>query len=577
MDTSKFVRKNILNLEPYSTARDETDVKVGIFLDANESPFDNGFNRYPDPAQRELKRKIATVKGVPEASIFVGNGSDEAIDLCYRVFCEPGRSNAVSFAPSYGMYGVAAAMNDVSFREVALASAPADRLQDSCGDAFRPDVEKLLAACDSDTRLIFICSPNNPTGRSISNEQIECLLRRFDGIVVLDEAYIDFSPVPSMLPRLSGYPNLIILQTLSKAWGAAGLRIGMAFASPEIVGWFSKVKYPYNVDVASMRMAMHALDSDVAAKVEMTVSERGRVAAALAAIPSVTVFPSDANFLLVRFPDADFMYAALLGRGIIVRNRSRIAGCANCLRITIGTPSENDALISAVCEISSGDCFIASLDGTSSVADACHSSGTSEVDLVAGVQRWAEVHRVTNETDVYVKTCLDGGFESSCGTGLKFFDHMLDQIPRHSGIALAINAKGDLQVDQHHTMEDVGIALGEALGKALGDKRGIERYGFVLPMDECEAEVLIDLGGRIDFEWDVPFTREFVGDVPTEMFRHFFKSMCEAMKCNLHIKAAGIDNHHLAESVFKAFARALRAAVKRDAWSYDLPSSKGAL
>ena len=562
MDTSRFVRTNILNLGPYSTARDETDVKVGIFLDANESPFDNGYNRYPDPAQRELKRKIAAVKGVPEASIFVGNGSDEAIDLCYRVFCEPGRSNAVSFAPSYGMYGVAAAMNDVAFREVALESSPADRL---------------LAACDSDTRLIFVCSPNNPTGSSISNEQIECLLRRFDGIVVLDEAYIDFSPVPSMLPKLSGYPNLIILQTLSKAWGAAGLRIGMAFASPEIVGWFSKVKYPYNVDVASMRMAVQVLDSDVAAKVAMTVSERGRVAAALSAIPSVTVFPSDANFLLVRFPDADAMYAALLGRGIIVRNRSRVAGCADCLRITIGTPSENDVLISAVREIVSGKCPIASVDVPASVADSCHSSGTSEVDLVAGVQRWAEVHRVTSETDVYVKTCLDGGFESSCSTGLKFFDHMLDQIPRHSGIALEINAKGDLEVDQHHTMEDVGIALGEALGKALGDKRGIERYGFVLPMDECEAEVLIDLGGRIDFEWDVPFTREFVGDVPTEMFRHFFKSMCEAMKCNLHVKAAGIDNHHLAESVFKAFARSLRAAVKRDAWSYDLPSSKGTL
>lgn len=543
-----MIRKNILGLEPYSTARDEYGGQVGIFLDANESPFDNGFNRYPDPAQKSLKGKVAAIKGVPVENIFIGNGSDEAIDLCYRIFCEPRVNNAVAMAPTYGMYGVAAGINDVEFRQVLL------------NEDFSLDTGKLLSKCDAGTRLIFLCSPNNPSARALPNSQVEDILQKFEGIVVLDEAYIDFSSVPSMLPELDRYPNLIILQTFSKAWGAAGLRLGMAFASRQIIGYFSKVKYPYNVDVVSMRAADAALSADVAAKVRITLSERARVSDALSAIPGLFVYPSDANFLLVKVPDADVMYGKLLERGIIVRNRSNMPGCAGCLRVTIGTPAENDALLAAFAGILGSGGTVPEAEG-----------------LPAGFSRWAEVRRKTGETDVYVRICLDGGFESSSDTGLKFFDHMLDQIPRHSGVALKVKAAGDLDVDEHHTVEDVGIALGEAIGKALGDKRGIERYGFVLPMDDCEASVLMDLGGRIDFEWDVPFTREYLGDVPTEMFRHFFKSMCEAMKCNLHVKASGENNHHLAESVFKAFAKALRAAVRRDAWNYDVPSSKGTL
>lgn len=333
----RLVRKNIISLAPYSTARDEYKGELGVFLDANENPFENGYNRYPDPRQSELKSVISRIKGVPVEQIFIGNGSDEAIDLALRIFCEPRIDNIVTIAPTYGMYGVAAAINDVEVREVAL------------GDEFALSTKALLDACDARTKLIFLCSPNNPTGNSFAIDELRCLLDNFGGILVVDEAYIDFASQPSAITLLGEYENLVVLQTLSKAYGLAGLRLGLAFASEYIMQLFANVKYPYNVNLAGMERAMKLLARDVNGEIEQLKSERERLAAALAAMPCVDkVYPSEANFLLVKVQNARAMYDALIAEQIIVRDRSRVRGCDECLRITVGTPQENDRLLEIV-------------------------------------------------------------------------------------------------------------------------------------------------------------------------------------------------------------------------------------
>ncbi len=551
-DVLKLARPNILGLEAYSTARDDCGSnRPEIFLDANENPYNNGINRYPDPHQKALKSRISEIKGIAAGSLFLGNGSDEAIDLVYRVFCEPGESNTVSIAPSYGMYEVAAAMNDVEFRKVQLRPD------------FSMDTEAMLAATDSKTRLMFICSPNNPTGNSFPAEQIEELLERFGGVVVLDEAYIDFSVMPSLASLVKRYPNLIALQTLSKAWGMAGLRIGLAVADPAVISLMSKVKYPYNINVVAQKMALMKLDEAAKDKaVAEIVGQRFRLEKELRKCPEVKgIYSSDANFLLVRFDNPDEVYGRLLAGGVIVRNRSKVPGCEGCLRITVGTPAENDRLLRLLAS-----------PVTEPVEVALRCQGIEKLG-----ERHVRIVRDTKETKITLELDLDSMGSGRISTGLHFFDHMLEQIPNHGGVALAIEAKGDLQVDEHHTIEDVGIVLGEAINAALGSKLGIARYGFVLPMDDCDAAVLMDFGGRIDFKWNAEFKREKVGDVPTEMFSHFFQSVCAGAKCNLHIRAEGGNEHHKAEAIFKAFARALRMAVARTPFPYELPSSKGVL
>jgi len=579
-DVLKLVRPNILALEAYSTARDDCGSnRPEIFLDANENPYNNGINRYPDPHQKALKAKIAEIKGIDTGCLFLGNGSDEAIDLVYRVFCVPGESNAVSIAPSYGMYEVAAAMNDVEFRKVQLKSD------------FSMDTDAMLSASDSKTRLMFICSPNNPTGNSFPVEQIEDILERFSGMVVLDEAYIDFSVRPSLVSLIDRYPNLIVLQTLSKAWGMAGLRIGLAIADPEVISLMSKVKYPYNINVVVQKMALAKLDAGAKDKaVAEIVGQRFRLEKDLVKCPEVKgIYSSDANFLLVRFDAPDEVYERLLGGGVIVRNRSRVPGCEGCLRITVGTPAENDRLLRLLGayghfdKLSDRRGLLSDRRGLfsdrrGSVAEPVEATSARKPGMEILGERHVRIVRNTKETSVSLELDLDSvDKKAAISTGLPFFDHMLEQIPNHGGVSLSINAQGDLQVDEHHTIEDVGIVLGEAIHAALGQKLGIARYGFVLPMDDCDAAVLMDFGGRIDFKWNVEFRREKVGDVPTEMFSHFFQSVCCGAKCNLHIWAEGENEHHKAEAIFKAFARALRMAVARTPFPYELPSSKGVL
>ena len=336
-DINSLVRSCIAALTPYSTARDEYKGELGVFLDANESPYENGYNRYPDPHQKALKAQIAAIKGVAAENIFIGNGSDEAIDLVFRVFCEPRVDNVVAIAPSYGMYKVAAAINDVELREVQL------------GEEYSLPVEEILAATDKNTKALFLCSPNNPTGNSFPREAILSLVDEFEGMVVVDEAYIDFAEAESLKSEIAQHPNLIVLQTMSKAWAMAGLRVGLALADKRVVELMSQVKYPYNINVATMSIVSGLLTKGIDAEVVEIKAQRALLAEALEGMKMVQrVYPSDANFVLARFDDADAVYDFLIADGIIVRNRNRVKGCEGCLRMTVGLPEENDKLIKSL-------------------------------------------------------------------------------------------------------------------------------------------------------------------------------------------------------------------------------------
>lgn len=336
----ELTRPNIWCLKPYSSARDEyKGVEASVFLDANENPYNGPHNRYPDPLQCELKNELAKVKKVGADHIFLGNGSDEAIDLVFRAFCEPRIDNVVAIDPTYGMYQVCAEVNDVEYRKVLL------------DEQFCFSADKLLAAADEHTKVIFLCSPNNPTGNDLPRAEIEKLLSSFQGMVVLDEAYNDFSEVPSFLADLEKYPNLIVLQTFSKAWGCAAIRLGMAFASPQIIAVFNKIKYPYNVNLLTQKQAIEMLHRyyEVERWVRTLKEERGYLEAAFAKLPcTVKMYPSNANFFLARVTDAVKIYNYLVGQGIIVRNRHSVTLCGNCLRVTVGTRIENNKLIEAL-------------------------------------------------------------------------------------------------------------------------------------------------------------------------------------------------------------------------------------
>ena len=336
----QLVRPNIWSLAPYSSARDEYSGKEAhVFLDANENPYNDPYNRYPDPLQRELKAQIAKVKGIPAEMIFLGNGSDEAIDLPYRIFCEPGKDNVVAIEPTYGMYKVCADINNVEYRPVLL------------DEHYQMYADRLLAATDDHTKIIWMCSPNNPTGNSLNRDEMLKVVNQFQGIVIIDEAYSDFSAKQTMRSELARYKNLIVLNTFSKAWGLAAIRLGMAFASPEIIAIYNKVKYPYNVNQLTQQQALKALKDPFETDkwVKMLLGERARLMTAFQELPICEkVYPTDANFFLAKMTDAKKIYDYLVDRGIIVRNRHRVQLCQNCLRITIGMKGENNELLAAL-------------------------------------------------------------------------------------------------------------------------------------------------------------------------------------------------------------------------------------
>ena len=340
-----IVRPNVLRMKPYSSARDEFKGVASVFIDANENNLGSlageNYNRYPDPHQKKLKEVIAGIKGVKPTQIFLGNGSDEAIDLLFRMVCRPGQDSMLHLPPTYGMYEVSANLNEVELEAVQLTPY------------FQIPVLEVLKKVKDTTKLIFICSPNNPTGNSIDPESIETILDNFDGLVVLDEAYIDFAESPSWTTRLEEFPNLVVLQTFSKAWGMAGLRLGMAFASEEIIALLDKIKPPYNINEATQGLAFNALQhtEELAYMIEEIVQEREMLTQALPTLEVVEkVYPSDANFLLVKVKDANGLYTYLLEKGIVVRNRSSLPGCEGCLRISIGTTEENQQLFRAIAD-----------------------------------------------------------------------------------------------------------------------------------------------------------------------------------------------------------------------------------
>lgn len=533
-DINKITRENVRKLKPYSSARSEFGGVAEVSLDANENPFGFGLNRYPDASLPHLKKVFADFRGVASNQLIFGNGSDELIDLLIRAFCEPGKDKILTFPPTFSMYSVAAAVNAVEVLEEPLATD------------YQIDLEKLRPRLkDDQLKLIFICSPNNPTGKCMDNETILSLAKTFDGLVVVDEAYIDFGG-ESLVQE--GIPNLFIIQTFSKALALAGARLGAGIGSQEVIDVLQKIKPPYNINSLTQEKALETLSRPelIKKQVEIIIREREKMELALRGIPSVKeVYPSDANFLLVAFEDARATYENLLSQGVVVRNRS--GQIANTLRITIGTPEENLRLIAAL---------------------------KKEKHTIEG--RIGRCVRATSETKIKIEVNLDDPTRTSISTGVAFFDHMLDQIARHGGIGLQVLVKGDLDIDPHHTIEDTALALGTAFDQALGNRAGIERYGFLLPMDDCLAQVAIDFGGRPWLEWNADFKATHVGEMPTEMVSHFFKSFSDTARCNLNIKAEGENDHHKIESIFKAFARALKMAVRKDD-SGVLPSTKGVL
>ncbi len=533
-DIEKLIRPNIKALKSYQSARDEFKGLAEISLDANENPFGFGLNRYPDADMNELKKAFATFRKVESERLIFGNGSDELIDLLIRTFCEPGKDRILIFPPTFGMYRVCADINNVEV------------LEQNLNDDFQIDVELLKTQLDDpNLKLLFFCSPNNPTGNALDKEVILRVAKSFNGIVVVDEAYADFAKESLIKEQV---PNLFILQTFSKSMGLAGIRLGAGIGNQEIIEVLNKVKPPYNVNSLTQQKAIDALKrpEEIQRQVATIIEERKKLLQILPTIDGVVkVYPSDSNFLLVEFDDAQATYTALVENGIAVRDRSKEV--ESTLRITIGSPDENARLIAAL---------------------------RNENYTSSG--RIGRCLRTTSETQILVTVNLDDPSNSFINTGIPFFDHMLEQIARHGAIGLNIQTKGDLHIDPHHSIEDTALALGTAFNEALGERKGIERYGFLLPMDDCLAQVAIDFGGRPWLEWDATFKATQVGDLPTEMVSHFFKSFSDSSRCNLNIKAEGENDHHKIESIFKAFARALKMAVRKDE-SGVLPSTKGVL
>jgi histidinol-phosphate aminotransferase len=339
-ELNKLIRENIKNLKPYSSARHEFVGNAAVSLDANENPYGSplpeSFNRYPDPLQWQVKFQLARIKGVPAENIFVGNGSDEVIDLAFRIFCNPQKDNVIICPPTYGMFEVSANINDVNIKKVNLLPG------------FQLDVDGVLNAVDANTKILFICSPNNPTGNNMKREDVEILLNNFPGIIIIDEAYINYSNQKTFIQEMTQYPNLIVMQTLSKAWGLAALRLGLCYASMDIIDVFNKVKPPYNVNKASQQLAVDALANTTQVNdwIKEVVAQKEMLIKQLAAFSFIKyVYPSDANFFLMQVTDADKLYKYLSDNGVIIRNRSKEVNCENCLRVTIGTPDENQQLI----------------------------------------------------------------------------------------------------------------------------------------------------------------------------------------------------------------------------------------
>lgn len=548
----KIVRPEIWNMRGYSSARMEmTDVSGMIQLDANENPYSpyltnktisGNINRYPHPQPDAVLSKLSTIYGVRQEQVLVGRGMDEIMDVLVRVFCIPYRDKIIITPPTYGYYEVVADIAGIKVTKVPL----------NIEDGFSLDVPAIINVADENTKIIFLCTPNNPTGNILPLSEIEQIAQELPNtIIAVDEAYIEFADALSATTIMDKYQNLVVMKTLSKAYAFAGVRVGTLIAAPEIIKVAHKVLAPYPIAVPVANLILEAVSPfglELAnSRIELLKSERERVFKHLSSIDGIHVYPSQANFLLFRVENANKLYKDLLSKGIILRNRGR--DVENTIRFTIGTPEENDLVLRTL---------------------------GVKLDLVKPAQRQAVFSRKTNETEILAKVNLDKTTPIKISTGVGFFDHMLEQLARHGGFSLELKAHGDIHIDYHHTVEDVAIVIGQVLKQALGDKRGINRYGFVLPMDEACAFATLDLSGRGVLVYEAEFKNPQIGDFPVEMVEHFFLSLSDQLEAAIHLKVTGNNSHHMVEGLFKAFAKALNQAISRTG-NDNVPSTKGML
>lgn len=551
MKYSDLARKAIKSLPEYKSARSLFEgTEDTIYLDANECAYEpyvgaSGLNRYPAQQPRKAIEALCRLYDVSSKNLILTRGADEAIDVLVRTFCEAGQDKILISSPAFPMYAQAARIQGVE-----IIDAPLNP------ESFEFDVELVCRqVAEQKPKLVFICSPNNPTACIVPVKEIErvCQAAVNTSLVIIDETYIEFSGKPSMLEKIADYPNVVVLRTISKSYAAAGIRAGVAIAAADIISILRKVEAPYPVPQPVAREIIKILAPDNKIKLDKKRSatmERKRIwEKRMAVWKDVTkVFPSDTNFVLVRFKDAANVIEKCRKNNMVLRDQSHLKGLENCIRITIGS-DEDMALLESV---------VLGQDRVSTEND-----------------RKAKVQRSTSETSIDVSVNLDRNAPIVIDTGIGFYDHMLEQIARHAGISLILSCEGDLEIDPHHSVEDCAIALGEALKLALGDKCGINRYGFVVPMDEALCEVALDLSGRSVNVFDAEFPDKEVGGLPCDMIEHIFRSLSENMKSTCHIKVKGQNTHHMVEACFKAFGRALGQAIRCE--TNIIPSTKGSL
>jgi histidinol-phosphate aminotransferase/imidazoleglycerol-phosphate dehydratase/histidinol-phosphatase len=546
----RLARPEILALEPFDLGNHAPDPDA-IKLDANESPFGPlsggsvaaGVNRYPEPQPQRLRAAMASLYEVEPTQFLVTRGGDDAIDLLCRTFLRGPQDKVAVTVPSFSAYAHFARLQGATVVEVPLTAAD-----------FTLEPERVIAELKADpsSKLLFLCTPNNPTGTAVDPRAILQIAEALPDVLVLaDEAYLEFSTTASLVAEAVSRPNLLVLKTLSKAFALAGARVGGLVAPAETLEIVARALPPYPLPTLSIAAALEALQPARRAvhreRIEKLLAERERVAPLIAQSPFVRrVLPSAGNFLFLETDDTERLAAQLAADGVRVRYRSNAA--PGGVRLTIGTREENDAALAAF-----------------------------GVSIARVTPRTAEVARDTKETRIALAIDLDRGEPRRINTGIPYYDHMLDQVAAHGGFSLVLSCRGDLEIDPHHSIEDVAIALGQGLRTALGDKRGIGRFGFALPMDETEAQVLIDLSGRPFARFEGSFEASHVGDYPTEMTPHVFRSLADSLGAAIHVRVAGENDHHKVEACFKAFGRALRQALAIEGKDDVLPSTKGML
>jgi len=541
---NNIARKSIADFAAYSARGGATGA---LHLDANESPYApppvkgaEGYNRYPEQQPSALRQRLADLYGTPIEQIMVGRGADEAIEVLLRTFCEASQDNILICSPTFGYYKTCAQIQGADIIDVPL------------DENYQWDSKAIIVAAEKakNLKIIFLCTPNNPTGTVIKTDLVEKLCQKFPNtLIAIDEAYQEFSSAPSYSSKIIDFKNLIVMRTLSKAYALAGVRGGVAIADPRIIDLMLKVLPPYPIARPVENAIMNALSpaamSTHAARLTEWLSERDRMFSALQNSPYITkVYPSEANFLLIDVKDDQALMQELSRRQVKIRDYRKTTGH---MRISIGSPQENTIALQAF--------------------------GVGVEDKPS--ERIGETHRKTKETDISVRVNLDDPKLIKIDTGIGFYDHMLESLAKHSGIGLVLTCKGDLEIDAHHTVEDCALALGTALKQALGDKAGIGRFGFVMPMDETQARVAIDLSGRPAMTFKGTFPTDHVGEFPAEMCPHVFESLAQTLGAAIQIEVEGENTHHMIEASFKGVARALRPAFARS--GTDIASTKGVI